>query len=91
MILVLFSLIEHFFAKSACSQIESQHALVFKFEPSEMKNTNIPNCNSQLSDNDTNQQIYSKLEETKDCHAQVIASNDTNIKDDITDDQFIKV
>ena len=91
MILVLFSLIEHFFAKSACSQIESQHALVFKFEPSEMKNTNIPNCNSKLSDNDTNQQLYTKSEETKDCHAQVFASNDSNDKDDIIDGQCIKV
>ena len=56
-----------------------------------MKNTNILICNSQLTDNDTNQQLYTKSEETKDCHAQVFASNDSNDKDDIIDGQCIKV
>ena len=58
--------IKHFLLQSPmCSRSEIEHALVFKFEPPETKDTNIPTLYPHMIPSDHDQQVGRKIMSTK--------------------------
>ena len=58
--------IKHFLLQSPmCSRSEIEHALVFKFEPPETKDTNIPTLYPHMIPSDHDQQVGRKIKSPK--------------------------